>query len=488
VRFGLSASQLLQVQEVLAKYPNITEAVIFGSRAMGNYKEASDVDIALKGEVNASITQKVKAELEENTLLPFFFDLISYPSINNPELVQHIDRYGVSIYRAKWNASALGKVIELVGGGTPKTTVPEFWNGTIPWLSVVDFNSDNKYVYDAEKKITEQGLNNSSTKLLNTGDVIISARGTVGALAVLKKPMAFNQSCYGIRGIPELVDQDFLYYLVKDSIEEFKQYAYGGVFDTITRDTFDQISVLLPPLPKQQAIASVLSSLDDKIDLLHRQNKTLEGMAAALWRKMFVEETNEDWDEKSLLDVIELVGGGTPKTEIAEYWDGSIPWLSAKDVSANHGGFVFSTEKNITEAGVKNSSVSILPKYSTVVSARGTVGKYCMLSGQMAFSQSNYGIRPRIGESFFFTHLLIVHVMEELKMAAYGSVFDTITTNTFKDQLVKVPDDTEVLSFEKKIAPYFEKMFANTEQIIGLSNQRKLLLPKLISGEVAVKV
>jgi type I restriction enzyme, S subunit len=168
---------------------------------------------------------------------------------------------------------AFSDTIELIGGGTPKTSIAEYWDGDIPWLSVVDFNNGKKYVFDTEKKITTEGLNNSSTKLLNAGDIIISARGTIGAIAVLSRPMAFNQSCYGIRAIESLATNDYIYYLLKNTVSNFLLIAHGGVFDTITKDTFKEIEVLLPPLPEQKAIASVLSSLDDKIDLLHRQKK-----------------------------------------------------------------------------------------------------------------------------------------------------------------------------------------------------------------------
>lgn len=94
--------------------------------------------------------------------------------------------------------------------------------------------------------------------------------------------MTFNQSCYGIKAKPGISINEYVYYLLKDTVSSLIQIAHGGVFDTITRDTFKEIDILLPPLPEQRAIASVLSSLDDKIDLLHRQNKTLEAMAETL--------------------------------------------------------------------------------------------------------------------------------------------------------------------------------------------------------------
>src|SRR5690606_22421170 len=154
-------------------------------------------------------------------------------------------------------------------------------------------------------KITEQGLNNSSTKLLNEGDIIISARGTVGALAVLDKTMAFNQSCYGVKAKEDFSSNDYIFYLLKDTVNNLKQFAHGGVFDTITKDTFKEIEIQLPPLPEQKAIASVLSSLDDKIDLLHQQNQTLEALAETL----FLNFIGEREFNSKLSDIFSLQNG-----------------------------------------------------------------------------------------------------------------------------------------------------------------------------------
>jgi type I restriction enzyme S subunit len=210
-------------------------------------------------------------------------------------------------------------------------------------------------------------------------------------------------------------------------------------------------------------------------------------MAEALWRKMFVEDADPKWQEYSLLEIVDLVGGGTPKTDVLEYWDGSVSWLSARDITSNHKSFIVQTEKYITKLGLKNSSAKILPKYATIISARGTVGNYCILSSPMAFSQSNYGILPRNDGCYFFTYLLIAHTVDELKSAAYGSVFDTITTNTFRDLRISLPTKDSILSFEKEVRPYFESILNNTIQIRTLFRLRNTLLPKLMSGEVRVK-
>ena len=134
----------------------------------------------------------------------------------------------------------LSDLVDVIGGGTPKTTEESYWNGSIPWLSVKDFCGDKKYVYNTEKSITVEGLNNSSTKLLHKDNIIISARGTVGELAMIPYDMAFNQSCFGL--IPKgNNDPHFVYYLLKDKVRSLKSQAQGSVFDTITKATFDRI-------------------------------------------------------------------------------------------------------------------------------------------------------------------------------------------------------------------------------------------------------
>lgn len=198
----------------------------------------------------------------------------------------------------------LSEILTLIGGGTPKTTNASYWGGDIPWLSVVDFNNDNRYVWTTEKTITEEGVKNSSTKILPKGALILSARGTVGALAQLGKPMAFNQSCYGILAKKQTTN-DFLYYLLKTVVADLQSKGHGSVFNTITRDTFETISISLPPLDEQKRIAEVLGAFDDKIELLQKQNKTLEDMAKAIFKSWFVD-----------FDVVKAKQQGRPKAEI----------------------------------------------------------------------------------------------------------------------------------------------------------------------------
>jgi len=169
----------------------------------------------------------------------------------------------------------LSQLFTIIGGGTPKTSNSEYWGGSIPWLSVKDFNNDNRYVYTSERTITDKGLANSTATLLQKDDIIISARGTVGEMASIPYPMAFNQSCYGLRANKGIVDIDYLYYLVKLKVVELRHNSHGSVFDTITRDTFDGVVVDIPSKSVQKKIGRFLSQLDEKIELNNAINNNL---------------------------------------------------------------------------------------------------------------------------------------------------------------------------------------------------------------------
>jgi type I restriction enzyme S subunit len=318
--------------------------------------------------------------------------------------------------------------------------------------------------------------------LTNSSGLVVGRKGTIGKVFYSDQPFWCIDTAYYILPNDDNYELKFLFYFLRTlGLEELNE---DSAVPGLNRNTFYSLETAIPLLPEQRAIASILSSLDDKIDLLHRQNKTLEALAETLFRQWFVEEADESWEEKSLYDLMEIIGGGTPKTEISEYWDGEINWMSGKDITANHKQFILTTEKNISMTGLKNSSAKVLPKFASVVSARGTVGKICLLSRPMAFSQTNYGILPKIKDCFFFSYLLLSYSVEELQSAAYGCVFDTITTNTFKEHKISIPKESEILKLEAKVSSLFYKMFSNENQIRTLTQLRDTLLPKLMSGEI----
>lgn len=384
---------------------------------------------------------------------------------------------------SEWKEYKLGEIVHIIGGGTPKTSEPKYWNGNIPWLSVVDFNNGNKYVNDTEKHITQEGLENSSTRLLKKGDIIISARGTVGAIAMLVKEMAFNQSCYGVRN-SELIDNHYLFYLLKNSINELKQNSHGGVFDTITRETFNSIDISLPSLSEQKSIASILSSLDDKIDLLHRENKTLEAMAETLFRQWFIEEAKEDWEEGKLGDILSVKGGTTPSTKEPHFWNGDIAWTSPRDVTTLNGLYLFETEKKITQKGLEQISSGLLPAGTLLMSSRAPVGVLAFAEIPLAINQGYIAIIDDKGYSKEFIYLWLKTNMNIVHSYSNGSTFMEISKSAFKSIDIMIPSKKEVSEFVSAIKPYIDRIKLNEKQIRNIIIQRNILLPKLMSNEI----
>src|SRR5690554_1943665 len=350
----------------------------------------------------------------------------------------------------------------------------------------IKYGKDHKSLEDGDIPCIGSGgiMRYVNDSLYDKVSILIPRKGSLNNIMYQDNPFWTVDTMFWSIINEEKVNPKFLFYQL--TLIDYTNLNVGSAVPSLTVPVINEIDISLPEKDEQNEIAEVLSSLDDKIDLLHRQNQTLEQMAETLFRQWFVEEADEGWEETTLFDAIELVGGGTPKTSIEEYWNGNIKWLSGGDIASNHKSIITSSEKTITEEGLNNSSAKLLPKFSTVISARGTVGKYCIISEPMAYSQSNYGIKPKYQDCYFFTYLLINHSVEELNSAAYGSVFDTITTNTFKGLEIALPSEKEIKAFKAKVENYFFKILNNQTHIRTLTALRDALLPKLMSGEVRV--
>jgi len=379
---------------------------------------------------------------------------------------------------SEWREVKLGEIVKIISGGTPKTNVKEYWNGDIPWLSVVDFNNTNRYVYNTEKSITNKGLNESSTKILKKGQLIISARGTVGALAQLGRDMAFNQSCYGLDAISEFTFNDYLYYLVKWAINKLKQQTHGAVFDTITRETFDYIDVLLPPLSEQKVIASVLGSLDDKIDLLHRNNQTLEAIAETIFRQWFIEEADK-FDKCLFGDEFDIVMGQSPPgNTYNEVGDGIVFFQGRSDF-----GFRFPTERVYC-----TSPKRIAKRFDVLLSVRAPVGDINMAMEECCIGRGLAAIRHKKGYTSY-AYYKVKSLQDEFDVfEREGTVFGAVSKNDLKSIKTTMPSEKLVRKFEDVVSPIDSQIYFNTLQIRTLQSLRNALLPKLITGEIRVPV
>jgi len=299
-------------------------------------------------------------------------------------------------------------------------------------------------------------------------------------------------------------DSLFGYYLART--EEFRRYAIGHMEGTSGRQrvpasAIEKYRIALPTLAKQRAIAHILGALDDKIELNRRMNQTLENMAQALFQSWFVDFDGvpkkdmqqselglipKGWRVGTLSEVMDMIGGGTPKTNIPEYWDGSIPWFSVVDTPTASDVFVIATEKNITQAGLQKSAARLVPKGTTIISARGTVGNLAIAGSEMAFNQSCYGLRGKNGAGDYFVFLTAQRAVSQLRSLAHGSVFSTITRKTFDAIHIAIPTETLFHQFEHTVSAWFDKIFLNIAQSRTLATLRDTLLPRLMSGTLDI--
>jgi type I restriction enzyme S subunit len=192
------------------------------------------------------------------------------------------------------------------------------------------------------------------------------------------------------------------------------------------------------------------------------------------------------WREVPFTETVEIIGGGTPKTSVAEYWGGDIPWFSVVDSPQGSDLFVIDTEKKITKAGVENSSTQILSVGTTIITARGTVGKIALVGVPMAMNQSCYGLRGKTGKKGFHTYFVTRALVSQLQQHAHGSVFDTITRDTLAGVQVALPPAAVVEQFEDTVSPLMERIRNNLHESRTLAALRDALLPKLLSGELRV--
>lgn len=384
----------------------------------------------------------------------------------------------------------LSEVMDLIGGGTPKTTKPEYWDGDIPWLSVKDFNNDFRFVYETEKHITELGLNNSSTKLLKAGDVIISARGTVGEIATIPFPMAFNQSCYGLRAKNEIVTADFLYYLIKHNIHVLKKNTHGSVFDTITRDTFAGIEVDIPDMDSQTKIAEILSNIDEKIEVNVRINENLLEQATALFDNALQQSESISFVELgSLADV--KGGKRLPKGVNLITKPNSHPYIRVRDLNNMIFASLSSDYEYVDDETQKSIARYITSAGDVLVSIVGTIGLTAIVDDTLDNANLTENCVKLINLKGITPEYLLLFLrskigVESINKGTVGAVQLKLPIKNIQSIPVPLLMSVEMQALSDILSIMFNRISANIIETKRLSELRDVLLPKLISGELSV--
>ncbi len=283
-------------------------------------------------------------------------------------------------------------------------------------------------------------------------------------------------------------DKDFIYYLTTSPIVRntaIKSMTGSSGRQRVQTDVLKQHKILVPNLPIQKQIASILTSLDDKIDLLHRQNKTLEAMAETLFREWFVENAEEDWEEKPLSFFGNIICGKTPSKKKKEFYNGEIPFIKIPDM---HGKvFVFSANDSLTEEGSNSQINKSLPPKTICVSCIATVGLVVLTTRESHTNQQINSIIP-FDEKYRYYLFLQMKASYDLlhAMASGGTATLNLNTSNFSKIKIPLPQEEILLEFHNEVEPLFDKIYLNQKNIKTLENLRDTLLPKLMSGEIKV--
>lgn len=331
---------------------------------------------------------------------------------------------------------------------------------------------------------------------VKTNDLIISCSGTVGKISIIGEddPKGIiSQALLILRPDIKKITLKFLYYFLssRQGFNLITQVSHGSVQVNIAaRKVVETIPVPVPSIPEQKVIASVLSSLDDKINLLYRQNKTLEAIAETLFRQCFVEDAKEDWKEKPLAEVARIAIGRTPPRKEFHWFSknlNDVKWISIKDLG-NEGVFVLDTNEYLTQEAVETFNIPIIPKDTVVLSFKMTVGRVAITTEDML---SNEAIAHFVFEDetpfckeylYFFLKLFRYELL-----GSTSSIVTSINSKMIKEIDITIPDKDSMGKFESVAGSYFDKIYANQTQIRTLEKLRDTLLPKLMSGQARVE-
>lgn len=388
-----------------------------------------------------------------------------------------------------WSWTPLSSVAQLESGHTPSRRHPEYWDGGIPWIGIRDATQNHgRTLTDTFQNVSQQGLDNSSARLLPENTVCLSRTASVGYVVVMGKPMATSQDFVNWVCGPGILYQ-YLKYILLAEKASLLQFASGTTHQTIYYPEAKAFHVLLPPLPEQRAIAAILGALDDKIELNRKMNETLEQMAQAIFKSWFIDfdghtefEDSElgripkGWSVGTLNSWAQIIMGSSPSSasyntigqgyplvngpvEFGPYFPVQSKWTSEPTRLSETGDLIFCVRGSTTGRSVKSD------------------GTYCLGRGVC-------GIRAK--HQRFVDACVSAHLPRLLERAT-GSVFPNLGTADLNGFKVVSPPNTEVERYEATVSPLLLRVEANHRETCTVADLRDTLLPRLISGQLRVK-
>lgn len=513
--YGLKPETIQAIQGVFANYPQIDKVILYGSRAKGNYRNGSDIDLVLLGkDIDLSLQFKIENELDD-LLLPYKIDLSIQHKIENSELLDHIERVGKVFFEReeesewqetevgriplRWNLGRLEDICELITDGAHLSPKPQKSKNLMASVKDMRYNSfdfsDCKTISDADFDSLVNG-NCSPQK----NDILLSKDGA-NCLDII---FVYNQkekivllSSIAIARLKNGFDPYFYrFYLLSPSVQDLMKnnYVSGSAIPRVILKDFKNVPVPIIPLTEQKAIASVLSSLDDKIDLLHRQNKTLEQMAETLFRQWFVEEAKEEWEEMTLKSLCKVITKGTTPTSLKrQFVEVGINFIKVNCID-DEGNFLYDKFNFIDEeTHIEALKRSILQEGDLLYSIAGTIGRISEVTKEILPANVNQALailrvnKDIINPYYIKYSLKDPNVTFDLHSKIVHAVQPNLSLGEIGSTPIPLPDIETRQKFNAVINPIEQKIKSNQTQFRTLEKLRDTLLPKLMSGEVTIE-
>ena len=393
----------------------------------------------------------------------------------------------------EWNHSTINDVCVLVTDGSHSS--PKSVN-------------DGKYMVSV-KDFTDYGFDFASCRMISNDDYETLKRNgcvpQIDDILIGKDGARFFEDIiiYRQREKPALLSSiailrcdkskilpDFLYYVLRTP--SFRQdvkdnYGSGSAIPRIILKDFKRMMVSYPSLEKQQAIISVLTAIDSKIQANTEINDNLEQQAQSYFQELFVDNADPEWTTGTISDLGTVVGGSTPSKAKPEYYtESGIAWITPKDLSNNKSKFVSHGENDITELGLRNSSASIMPEGTVLFSSRAPIGYIAIAAGEVTTNQGFKSVVPKPEIGTPFVYFFLKNTLPVIEGMASGSTFKEVSGSTMKNVPAVIPDAETLAKFSDFCAPIFAQQRILEEQNQSLATLRDNLLPKLMSGEIDV--
>lgn len=394
----------------------------------------------------------------------------------------------------------LSEIGQIVAGGTPKTKIEEYWNGDVPWITPKDLSSHaGMYISRGERNISQVGLDNSSAKLLPKGTVLFTSRAPIGYVAIARNEVTTNQGFKSII-VDDENDNIFIYYLLKNNIDIIENHANGSTFKEISGSVMKSLEFGIPSLREQKAIAHILSTLDDKIEVNNQINKTLENMAQAIFKQWFVdfEFPNEEgepyktgggemikseigmipkgWEVVQFRDIFRFVKGKKPKTIAECEFKDSEKYLTIDVLNRNS--VLFCSKEKVIEA----NSEDVLMVMDGASSGAVYFGQKGVVASTLAKLEL---ISQKVSNQFLF--YAIKYFENDIKTHTTGSAIPHTDKEYTYRLMIALPNDISLQTkIDDLLCDISDTFIAREQENAVLKATRDTLLPKLMSGEIRV--